>query len=540
MQISSQQARTSEAKSSVLATAQFVTWPVLVEAVVLSATVCFIVFFIQWQYGFNWSDEGLQWYISQRTALGQVPLRDFFSYDPGRYYWSAFFFKLLHGNGLLEQIVANATFGAVGLAVIYFAVAKAQLDRWWRIALIVLLGVMIGFPRHKVYEQALSLISVAGLAFVLAKPASARRWFAYGIAAGLAGFIGRNSGLYFGLAALLLVIVLKLTGTAFRANTAVGSCTLGILTGYLPMLLMLCFVHGLAAAFYQSVLFTPHWQLPLPIPFPWHVHLKGLNPIDVMQVRAVSILCLAVPLTYVVAIWKWTKQRSSAALQLACAASLAGLPWLHHAFSRGDFIHIAQAILPFAIAVAGICSFFWHRAEHKSALPILCVSSFLILAAWLPYEPAIQHFRERSGVAEKISINGRYFYVSADQAEVMQIVVNAFRHCGSVDGSFLQAPYYPGLYAYLQTRSPFWELYFLYHRSDTFQIKEIDALQQSNVSLVLLNPEAAMDGRTALSIGQTNPILLQFILTNYRHSDAKLPQDFQLYYDPQKCSNPSF
>jgi hypothetical protein len=130
--------------------------------------------------------------------------------------------------------------------------------------------------------------------------------------------------------------------------------------------------------------------------------------------------------------------------------------------------------------------------------------------------------------------------VSADQAEVMQIVVNAFRHCGSVDGSFLQAPYYPGLYAYLQTRSPFWELYFLYHRSDTFQIKEIDALQQSNVSLVLLNPEAAMDGRTALSIGQTNPILLQFILTNYRHSDAKLPQDFQLYYDPQKCSNPSF
>jgi hypothetical protein len=130
--------------------------------------------------------------------------------------------------------------------------------------------------------------------------------------------------------------------------------------------------------------------------------------------------------------------------------------------------------------------------------------------------------------------------VSTDQAEVMQNVANAFHHCGSIDGSFLEAPYYPGLYAYLQTRSPFWELYFLYPRSDAFQMKEIEALQQNNVSLVLLNREAAMDGRAALRIGRTNPMLLQFILTNYRRSNTKLPQDFQLYYDPQKCLNPSF
>jgi hypothetical protein len=64
-------------------------------------------------------DEGWLWYVSQRTALEEVPLRDFFSYDPGRYYWSAFIFKLLRGDGLFEQIVADDLFGLIGLFLTY-------------------------------------------------------------------------------------------------------------------------------------------------------------------------------------------------------------------------------------------------------------------------------------------------------------------------------------------------------------------------------------------------------------------------------------
>jgi hypothetical protein len=89
----------------------------VVEAALFSVAIASLVFALQWRYGFNWGDEGWLWYISQRTALGQVPVRDIFSYDPGRYYWTAAVFKALGKNGLFEQLVANYLFGAVGLVL---------------------------------------------------------------------------------------------------------------------------------------------------------------------------------------------------------------------------------------------------------------------------------------------------------------------------------------------------------------------------------------------------------------------------------------
>src|SRR6266700_1246617 len=192
----------------------------VVEAVTLSTLVLGAVFFLQWRYGFNWSDEGWLWYVSQRTALGQAPIRDVFSYDPGRYYWSAMVFKILRGNGLFEQILANYLFGVLGLAAAYIAAIRAGMSRWWRGSVLVLLGVMLGFPRHKMFEQSLSLIAVAGIAFVMAKPLESRRWLIYGVATGLAAFIGRNSGVYFAAAGLLLLVLLKLSASEVASRGA--------------------------------------------------------------------------------------------------------------------------------------------------------------------------------------------------------------------------------------------------------------------------------------------------------------------------------
>src|SRR2546423_2989183 len=89
------------------------TWLNISEAVLLGAAVSLTVFALQWRYGFLWSDEGWLWYISQRTALGQVPLRDFFSYDPGRNYCSPPLFSLPGSSGLYQQTLANDLFGII-------------------------------------------------------------------------------------------------------------------------------------------------------------------------------------------------------------------------------------------------------------------------------------------------------------------------------------------------------------------------------------------------------------------------------------------
>jgi len=518
--------------------------PEVLESLAVSTLVAGTVFLIQWRYGFNWSDEGWLWYISQRAALGQVPIRDVFSYDPGRYYWSALVFKILHGNGLFEQIVANYLFGLLGLAAAYIALARAGVSRWLRFSSLVVLGVTLGFPRHKIFEQSLSLLAVAGIAFVMTKPAESRRWFLFGIATGLAAFIGRNSGVYFAAAGLLLFILLKLSASEVASRGALFVGWLGTVVGYSPMLFMLCAVRGFASAFYQSVLLAPTWQLSLPIPFPWHVHLKGLHGMDVMQARAVSILCLAIPLAYVFLILRWLKFREdrSTAIQLACAASVAGLPYLHHAFSRADFFHIAQGTLPFVVVVCAVANHFWLRHKRWLSLSVFGGFAALIVAAWVPHEPAVQLMRMKNRdprSIQRIDIQGKGFYLQAPQADVMLAVQTAFRDCGGSDGSFLAAPYYPGLYAFLNTRAPFSDTYYLWPRSDDLQRKHIQALIENRTSVVLINRDASFDNLARLRLAGTYPKLVDYILQHYQRLDTALPEGFELYSLPQNCRGPA-
>ena len=125
--------------------------------------------------------------------------------------------------------------------------------------------------------------------------------------------------------------------------------------------------------------------------------------------------------------------------------------------------------------------------------------------------------------------------MSTNQATVMNAAKASFESCGPHDGSFLEAPFYPGLYAFLNTRAPFWDTYYLWPRSSDLQQRHVDALVAHSTSLVLLNPEATFDGQDWLRIERTYPKLVDYIHSNYRRSDEVLPAGFELYYSPQMC-----
>lgn len=507
-------------------------------AVLVGALIAFSVLLMQWRYGFNWGDEGWLWYISQRTAHGEIPVRDIFSYDPGRYYWSAAVFKLLGKDGFIEQLAANYLFAAVGLAVTYLAMARVGISSGWRVLVLLLLGIGIGFPRHKVFEQSLSLIAASGIAYVLSAPQSRRHWFTFGMATGLAAFFGRNSGLYFLLAASLTLIFLRWTKRALEIRLLIAPFLAGVVIGYSPIFLMMLRLRGFASSFIESVLLTPKWSWPLRIPFPWHSHVHGLHGIDALQVQAVSWLCLVVPAVYSVSIWMASIRKDSDCLRLSAGASLAGIPYLHHGFYHADFFHIAQAVLPFVIATSALAQFLFETGRWRWSVACSAGLAALMLSCWLPMEPKIVYLRMNARDAASVSpvpIDGRVFEVPADEAKVLVTIRTAYQACGDHPDSFLEAPFYPGLYAFLNARAPFWDTYYLWPRGLQLQEKHVQALASRGTSLVLLNRTASFDQQDWLRIGRTYPNLVDYILSHYQRSEMSLPDGFEIYYSPQRC-----
>ena len=154
-------------------------------------------------------------------------------------------------------------------------------------------------------------------------------------------------------------------------------------------------------------------------------------------------------------------------------------------------------------------------------------------------EPLVQHLRSRSRAPQslaKIDLGGRKFEVTVRQAEVMQVVQNIFRSCGAVGGSFFEAPYYPGMYAFLRTPSPTWDTDFFWPRNDRIQQKEIDGLVQNRTSLLLINRDAMFDGHQWLRIAATNPILAQYVFSTYQRASITLPDGFELDVLPGSCA----
>ena len=79
--------------------------------VFLAFSLSGIFYLLQSNVHLNWADEGFLWYGVIHTRLGEIPIRDFQSYDPFRYYWCAAF-----GDSILGLRRAEWLFQAIGLS----------------------------------------------------------------------------------------------------------------------------------------------------------------------------------------------------------------------------------------------------------------------------------------------------------------------------------------------------------------------------------------------------------------------------------------
>jgi hypothetical protein len=498
-------------------------------ALLVSGALVIGSFVWQGHYGFNIGDEGYLWYGVQRVQAGELPILDFMSYDPGRYYWSAALTGLLHDDGIIALRAAVAAFQLLGLfvALLLLLRDKSRLDGiLFGLAAITLFAWM--YPRHKLFDISLSIILI-GVLTLLAQQPSRRRFFLAGVGLGLVAIFGRNHGVY-GAAGIVGVIVYlacrRLNGRTLLAGLAWCGC--GIVVGYLPILVLAAAVPGFAAAFWDGIraIFQRGTNLPLPVPWPWLVPVTELPPSTAAADVLTGVFFIAIA-GFGISSMAWIirralRQRPVPPEFVAC--SVLALPYAHFAFSRADVGHLAQAIFPFLIGVFILLKEWPNRARWLVAFAITGASLWVML----PLHPGWDCRVTQPCVTADVA--GNPLTVDTGKAGVLAMLRSVADEYAPNGRNFVVAPLWPGAYSVLKRRSPMWEIYALFPQGDEFQRREIERIKAAKPGLVLIL-DVAMDGREDLRFRNTHPLIDQFFRDNFDPVTIGNwpPQTFQFY-----------
>ena len=489
---------------NVIAVHSLLPWYILLLAVLLAGCS----FALQGRQGINLSDEGFLWYGVQRTAAGKVPLRDFQSYDPGRYYWSAAG-TFLFGDGLIALRFSETVFQILGLWAGLLA-ANRVAGTWTQLAAV---GVMLAlwmFPSHKLFDHTLLLCGI-WIAVRLVEEPSPGRIFTAGLFVGLCVFFGRNHAVYNFLAqtSLLLFLHFKLLTPLPVPNLAIWFA--GIAAGLVPMVVMFVCVPGFSASYIESIrlIFRHGTNLALPVPWPWRVSPHSLS--GGIQVL-LGIFLIALPLTYITAITLSLSMRSEMikahALFIACA--FVGLFYLHHAFSRADFSHLAQAIHPFTLAALALpVSLGAGRPYRWTALAALSVVALCTIGRQTPL------YQRFTSVTPWVPFDagGKIFVPSAVNRLFICLQRFAAENIAPGEGVLI-VPFTPTLYPILKHESPLWDLAYYFPATPQRQNAMIQQLTAKNVNWAIIS-DSLPDKREDLRFSATHKSVWQYLTGNF-------------------------
>ena len=512
---------------------------------VLIAVVLLAISQIFWSHiGINISDGGQLWYGTIQTALGEVPVRDFQSYDPGRYYWGALWFKILGDDGIKSLGFSALVFQFIGMVLGLLVLRRRILKTWWALAAAGLV-IWIWLGGH----ESVIIISAVYFAVLLVEKPSNLRHFSAGAFVGIVAFFGRNHGLYCAVAfsALILFVWLRID----RRKLPVRLCLwlLGVIVGYLPMLVMIALIPGFLHAVIEGIKFNLYVarRLPLPVPWPWRPDYSRLGWGASAFVFGVGILYLLVPISYIVAgIHLLTTKRDLQRKTVLIACVFVGLAFLDYTFSRASFGYLAMTIWPALIGLMAIPAAFDQR--YKRVLTIGAWAFILIASratiwegGWsarsslikVPVKALVRYhgnldiaYREYGFV--RTEIRGDDLWIDTATAKTINDVKKLVGQKLAPDENILIAPYWPGFYPILRKKSPVWENYFLLPQSKEKQEEMIGDLERKNVNWAILeNPP--LDGREELRFSNTHAYMWQYLMENFGRVDTDLlPEGVQL------------
>ncbi len=488
--------------------------PVQLKVFTLAGSLIFFIFIFQGSIGFNIRDEGLLWYAVQRVSQGEVPILDFISYDPGRYYWSSVIMRVLGDNGVMMLRISVSIFQTIGLFAGLMLLTKTTNNHQSCFLLTSAFIIIIWmFPRHKLFDISLSIFHIINLTYLIVKP-TYKRYFYAGVIIGLIAVFGRNHGVYGVIASVGVILWLNLlrhdSPCFLKSITLWG---IGVILGYIPVISMILFIPDFDQAFLESILYHFEYKttnIAIPVPWPWKLFPITVFSLDIIRGVLIGIFYLFLlsfglfSLCYVL----YNKNINSYTSSVLIAGAFLSIPYSHHAFSRPDISHLAQSIFPTLIGILVILSTSSAKMRWLGLLTFSAVSLLIML----PKQPGWKCYI--SDKCTYVNIATDNILVNPPTARVVKFLVNLSNTFTPNGEMFYVTPFWPGAYPMLGRKAPVRYIYSILPRSESFQKREIKKLISADLNFVLIvnNPP---NHRMEYLFKYTQPLVYKYILDNY-------------------------
>jgi hypothetical protein len=498
-----------------------------------------ISFVLDGARGFNPADEGFVWHAAWRTQHGDVPLLDFLSYDPGRHYWQAAWMWLL-GGGIFALRLGDTVFQAIGLACGLFSLTR--LTQNWLSLFVCGSLLMLGMtPSYKLFEPSLAMVMVLIGVRLIEQPDSGR-YFQAGLLAGLAGFIGRNLGIYAVVAFGIIMVTIRMRAQVQRRKDLVAFCG-GLLLGYSPALLMMLVIPGFAAALLDSMIRIIEVgagnNLGLPVPWPWTVDFDRLNWFRSFSAmgRGITYVCIVLFLP-AAAIFLWQRRKSMETRHALLASSWAvSLVFAHHAFGRAGPSHLAQSFHPFLIGILAIGPVLTDSVQRRVYFSIAGALCGIAVVGVIVMRSFVSQWMSASNTWTTIQLGNYPVTMPVQKAKDVIAFERIYEQCIGAGNQFFVAPNWPAAYPILGAKSPTWDNYFMFRETDRRQTELIKQFKDADVRWVLLS-DVALDNKEDRRFRNTYPLVYQWIEQNFDEVRTPVvPEGYKVMHKSEFNSN---
>jgi hypothetical protein len=495
----------------------------------LAFILVFISFLIQGNILINLADEGYLWYGTICTSNGNIPIRDFQSYDPGRYYWTYIFTKIL-GKGIMTLRLSVCIFQFSGLIFGLLALKRIN-NSWWFLSVSGILLLVWMYPRHKIFSHSIIMMTVYFGVLLIEKP-SYTRYFITGIFIGLSAFFGRNHGLYNFISFLLLIsfIWLKIDRTNLIKKLLYWIS--GIILGYTPMLYMFIAIPDFFNTYINLLMLHLHigsTNLPLPVPWAWKVNYISMDRNFLLQFFTGTFFLL-LPVYYTMSvIYLLTVKKNFQQKAIFISTAFIGIIYIHYAFSRADLGHLAHSIHPFLMGLMSLP--FLLKNKYLKLISILLLAAVYIMSyysIWMVSPYYIKASAPKDSFV-KINICSDNVWLDKPTADVIETVKKIKKDFIASEEVFI-APHWPGFYPILQKKSPLGKIYFIFKETKEVQEKMISDLENKHINWVILG-DVPLDGRDDLRFKNTYCLVWKYIMDNFQPVKVEgLPENYQLLH----------